>query len=79
VLKDFAGLTGFALAFIFPALLARKSRKRFMEEGIDVETAYSVSWLSRSSHYITIVLGLVLVVWVGGSLITIGAATGDRR
>lgn len=68
----FAGLSGFAIGFVYPALLAYYSHKKVQDLGITTESAYSFKSLSVSSNIATAVVGLWLIVFVGYCLITIG-------
>ena len=69
-ITSFTGLTGFAIAFIVPSLLAFYSARRMEESQLSKETIHS-SWLStRFSQIALCVVGVLLVVGVA-----IGQAT----
>ena len=77
-ITDYTGITGFALAFIFPGLLQRASKERMSREiggagagaGAGKDTIYGMGWgLSgpRVAGGVT-AFGVLLVVFVLGSL-----------
>ena len=69
VITNFAGVTGFAIAFLFPALLALYSKKMLRAHGVGYETQYG-GWLTSDVMcYLSVGLGLFLIVFVVGSLI----------
>jgi len=72
-ITDFTGLAGFAIAFIFPALLAYSSEHFFRRKNMNPYTYYS-DWTTRSTVVlITLVFGIVLVCYVVASFLIFGA------
>ena len=71
-ITHFAGVSGFAVAFIFPSLLSIYSKKMLVNHGVPFKTHYS-SWLTSTYiSYLSIIVGLFLIVFVLSSLILIG-------
>ena len=71
-ITDFTGLAGFAIAFIFPALLAQSSEKFFRDKNLNPYTYYS-SWMTRKEiQLLTLVFGIVLVIYVIASFVIFG-------
>jgi hypothetical protein len=74
VITHFTGVSGYALAFLFPALLAIYSEQRCKQQGLASRTFYS-NWLtSTTSYYVNALLGVFLIVYVLGSLIMYGSS-----
>lgn len=80
---NFTGITGFAVAFVFPAILGIYSKKLVILKNknnamlsnqlapISLSTYYSVPVLtSEANKYVTLLLGLFLIVFVISSLIS---------
>lgn len=68
-ITDYTGLTGFAIAFIFPPLLAMASEKYMRDRGLPSQTIYS-SWLtSKYVQWVTLILGVTLTVYVSITLL----------
>jgi len=68
-ITDYTGITGFAIAFVFPALLQIYSKREAKRLGLMTTTYYS-GWMS--GDYPTMFVGFVgvfLIVYVFGSLI----------
>jgi hypothetical protein len=71
-ITHFAGVSGFAIAFIFPSLLAISSERLLTNHGLPHETHYSCWLTSTWISYLSIALGLFLIVFVVASLCLIG-------
>ena len=71
-ITHFAGLSGFAIAFVYPSLLAYYSKEKLRGLGIPYETAYSFPLFSSISNFVTFFVGVWLIVFVGYCLITLG-------
>jgi hypothetical protein len=69
-ITDYTGLTGFAIAFVFPAVLARYSARRCDELGIDKHTRFSGYLTSVFFQNLMIVVGVFLIIYVGVSLLS---------
>jgi len=68
-ITDYTGITGFALAFIFPGLLWIASRRATMERGFDGTTIYEMNAMSTEfAAFGIVIFGCILVVFVFGSL-----------
>ena len=78
-ITDFTGLTGFAVAFVFPALLSMYSEQRLAALGLETKTRYSSRWTRRSAAVLTAAGGVFLVLFVAISLLTIGPPHGPTR
>eukprot|EP00519_Triparma_laevis_P008143 CAMPEP_0182503332 /NCGR_PEP_ID=MMETSP1321-20130603/15133_1 /TAXON_ID=91990 /ORGANISM="Bolidomonas sp., Strain RCC1657" /LENGTH=479 /DNA_ID=CAMNT_0024708485 /DNA_START=47 /DNA_END=1482 /DNA_ORIENTATION=+ len=66
----YTGITGFAIAFTFPALLNVNSKRACNRAGIDSATAYTKSFVSSDLFsYVVAIFGGILIVFVFGSLI----------
>ena len=66
----YTGVSGFILAFIFPALLGIFSKKRVLENSLKSSTYYSVPMLTSDINtYITLYIGIFLVIYVVVNLI----------
>ena len=74
-ITDFTGLTGFAVAFIFPALLSIYSERRLRDLGLPTRTQYSNILTKGWSQSGTLVIGAFLVVFVTASLVALGPPT----
>jgi hypothetical protein len=72
---DVAGVTGFAVCFIFPALLGYYSHKELKSLGLSTATRYSVPGLSEPFTYIiTFTIGVGFTIYVLATIILSGAA-----
>ena len=61
----YTGITGFAIAFIFPALLAMSAERACIKRGMDTTTPYSLRILtSRYMQYFVISVGVFLCLFV---------------
>lgn len=60
----FTGLTGFAIAFVFPALLAYGSARRLRELDLPVATIHSSAFTSPTAQYVLGISGTLLIVVV---------------
>ena len=69
VITNFAGVTGFAIAFLFPALLALYSKKLLRAHHVSYETQYGCWLTSDLMCHLSAGLGLFLVVYVVANLI----------
>ena len=78
-ITDFTGLTGFAVAFIFPALLSLYSENKLREAGIDPNTCYSNWWTRRFFLLLTASFGVFLSLFVASNLIILGPPQGQTR
>ncbi len=64
-ITSFTGLTGFAIAFVVPPLLAFYSARTMQESNLSEKTIHSNSWLStRFSQLALCVVGVLLLVGV---------------
>jgi len=74
-ITNFTGITGFFLAFIFPAILSIRSRIVLNSNGLPSETYYNSSMCTKSLslEIITIVFGSFLTLFTISSLILFGA------
>jgi hypothetical protein len=72
VITNFAGVTGFAIAFLFPALLALYSKKLLTAHSVPTHTAYSCWLTSGWMCHLSVALGLFLIVFVAVSLVVMG-------
>lgn len=77
VITDYAGLTGFGVALIFPGLLAYFSEKKLREIGYSTITVYSRPFLSTLAQFATVFLGFVMLIYVFSSLLIIGPPPSD--
>jgi hypothetical protein len=68
-ITKYTGLTGFAVMFIFPALLAHYSSLRLKAAGLDDETVHSGFYTSTGFQYLVGGSGVVLLVVVGLCLV----------
>lgn len=64
IVTHFAGVSGFAIAFIFPSLLAVYSQRLLTNHGLPYQTQYSCWLTSRWISSLSIVVGLFLIVFV---------------
>lgn len=64
VITDLAGTTGFAITFIFPALLHYYSRKAAVEAGLSPNTAYSTFITRGNGPTMVGVFGFLVIVFV---------------
>ena len=72
-ITNFTGITGFFLAFIFPAILSIRSKIMLNSNGLPSETYYSsVCVKSFSLEITTIIFGSVLTLFTVSSLILFG-------
>ena len=65
----YLGLAGFAIVFIFPALLARSSARKCDLLGLDKMTRFSGFWTAVIFQNLLLVTGTILIIYVGFSLI----------
>ena len=73
-ITDYTGITGFLIAFTFPAALHYYSKKAAVEKGMSATNEYSTQfWSDDSMTFAVGAFGLVLVVFVLGSLLITGA------
>jgi amino acid permease len=72
IITHFAGLAGFAIAFIYPAILAYYSKRVMEANNMPSNTAYSFSFLSNYSNIVTAILGCGMLLFVASSLIIYG-------
>ena len=64
-ITNYTGLCGFAIAFVFPPLLAMASEKYMVMHGLPNKTAYGGSWRTgKTVRWITVVAGFVLIGYV---------------
>jgi hypothetical protein len=72
VITKFTGVSGFALTFIFPALLVLRSEIICLQHGLPSRTYYC-SWLTnKTSCYLSILFGAFLVIFMFASLLFYG-------
>ncbi|GMH85813.1 hypothetical protein TrVE_jg1730 [Triparma verrucosa] len=70
VITDYTGITGFAIAFIFPALLHKESKRSCKKKGKGSKTIYSGTFSGGEKFpNMMIAFGAFLVVFVFSSLI----------
>lgn len=69
-ITSFTGLTGFALAFIFPPLLSYVAKKKLELLGIRSDTVHSSFWTNVYFQGILFFSGIFLIFYVGYILIT---------
>ena len=74
-ITSFTGLTGFAIAFIVPALLAYYSAIRMRELGLPVDTIHSSSLTNKTTQCGMTVAGCLLILVVVISQIVNGTAS----
>ena len=72
VITNFAGVTGFAIAFLFPAVLSLYSKKILNAHGVPSATVYSCWLTSGWMCHLSVALGMVLIVYVVVSLVVMG-------
>jgi hypothetical protein len=70
----FTGLTGFAIAFVVPALLGYFSAQRMRELGLSEHTVHSSAFTGTVAQYVLGVSGTLLIVTVAASLLIHGAS-----
>ena len=72
VITDYTGITGFAIAFIFPALLHKESKRSCKKKGRETKTLYS-GFFSEGDKFpnLMIAFGAFLVVFVFSSLVMV--------
>ena len=68
-ITDYTGITGFAIAFIFPALLGLYSEHRCVSSWVRSDTPYSHLCTSRPWQMASLTVGIGLSVFVLGSLL----------
>lgn len=71
-ITHFAGVSGFAVAFIFPSLLSIYSQRLLTSHGLPHQTQYSCWLTSKYVSYSSIFVGLFLIVYVVTSLVVMG-------
>ena len=69
---SFAGITGFAIAFIFPSLLAYYSNQKMIDNNLIHKTVYSYNGISKYSQILTLFVGIGLIITVSFCLIVYG-------
>ena len=82
VSTDYTGLTGFVIAFIFPALLAVSARRRLVEAGVSLglSDGGSVDTYTGIRLQLAVLLaGVFLLAFVGYSLGFYGPPASSRR
>ena len=67
-ITDYTGISGFGIAFIFPALLSYYSFQRLKQKGLPTETAYSNILTTPSFGLALIFFGIFLLFYVPYSL-----------
>ena len=72
-ITDYTGITGMAVGFIFPALLAFYSEKYFLDKRISPTTVYSSVLTSRKSIFLVLVFGIFLMTFAVISLVVYGS------
>lgn len=75
-ITNFTGITGFFLAFIFPALLSIRSQILLKSKGLSSETYYSNLYTKSTFQYCTLALGVFLTGFTLISLVVLGPPTG---
>lgn len=73
MITHFAGVSGFAIAFIIPPLLAIFSYKMLIHYGISTKTQYSCVLTSLWVCALSIIIGISLIIFVVVSLIVMGS------
>jgi amino acid permease len=68
----YTGLLGFAIAFVFPPLLAYYSAKKMQELNMSEATVHSSEWTNTKVQYTVGGIGVVLIVVVFACLVTYG-------
>ena len=76
-ITHFAGVSGFAIAFMFPSLLAIFSERLLSNHGIPHKTHYTCWLTSPWIGYLSIALGMFLIIFVVASLCLIGPPPTD--
>lgn len=74
-ITSFTGLTGFAIAFIIPALLALYSERKMVERSLPVETEHSNVFATTGAQYVLSITGVLMVLGVATSQIVALVAT----
>ena len=67
-ITDYTGLTGFAIAFIFPAVLALSADRWCSALRLDLSTPLRTAFDASLYQYITLAFGLALTAFVSASL-----------
>jgi hypothetical protein len=67
-ITNFTGISGFAVAFVFPSLLQIYSKELMQRRGYDPYTHYSCFLTKRVNVVLTLCVGLFLVIFVVASL-----------
>ncbi|CAM9643508.1 unnamed protein product, partial [Ectocarpus fasciculatus] len=62
-ITDYTGISGFALAFIFPPLLAYYSHTTLADNGMPVNTIYSGVYSSQYSGALIMIFGVCLLIY----------------
>ena len=68
-ITDYTGVTGFVIAFVFPAVLNLRSRREAKRRGVGGETGYEGWGSGDGASWAGMVFGGFMVVFVLGSLI----------
>lgn len=63
-ITSFTGLTGFAIAFVVPAMLAVYSARKVNERGLSEETVHSNQYTTTFAQYMLTTVGVLLVLGV---------------
>lgn len=69
VIIDYTGLAAFAIAFLFPALLAKYSEIRCIAQGLDSHTIHSGFFTAAAIRTIVMVMASALISTVGFLLV----------
>lgn len=64
VITDYTGVTGFAIAFIFPSLLMLAAERRCHAQGLPSRTPYSHALTGPTMQLATLAFGLFMTVYV---------------
>lgn len=64
VITDYTGVTGFAIAFIFPSLLMVAAEQRCRTQGVSSRTPYSHILTGSVMQYATLAFGVFMTVYV---------------
>jgi hypothetical protein len=64
VITDYTGVTGFAIAFIFPSLLMLAAERRCRTQGLPSRTPYSHALTGAVMQYGTLAFGVFMTIYV---------------
>ena len=73
VITDYAGVTGFLIALVFPALLSLSSKYRMIRMGLPAKTHYTSIMTSTPCAILVLFCGIALTVFVLYNLIENGS------